>query len=134
LNAEAQKQLPAKDCVLMMTPVILAVVVKSGAAMTALMLLQTSASGGGMGMFLPMLLILPIFYFLMIVPNQRKQKKWQQMLNAVKAGDKVTTTGGLRGTVFSVRDDVIQLRLPPDNLKVEVVKAAIASVTTEEEK
>jgi len=73
-------------------------------------------------------------YFLMIAPNQKKQKAWQEMLGKLKTGDRVTTTGGLRGVILQVKDDVIVLRLPPDNLKVEVVKSAIAAVTTEEAK
>ena len=73
-------------------------------------------------------------YFLMIAPNQKKQKAWQAMLGGLKTGDKVTTTGGLKGVILQVKDDAIVLRLPPDNLKVEVVKSAIASVTTEEGK
>ena len=51
----------------------------------------------------------------------------------LKPGDKVTTTGGMRGTIIALRDDAVQLRLPPDNIKVEVAKSAIASVTTPEE-
>ncbi len=87
----------------------------------------------GVVSFLPFLLIIVVFYFLLIRPNQNKQKAWQQMLSDLKPGDKVTTTGGMRGTVIALRDDAVQLRLPPDNIKVEVVKSAIASVTTPEE-
>jgi preprotein translocase subunit YajC len=83
--------------------------------------------------FLPFLLIIVVFYFLLIRPNQTRQKKWQSMLSSLKSGDKVTTTGGLRGTIFAIKDDVIQLRVPPDNIKLEIVKSAIASVTTEED-
>jgi preprotein translocase subunit YajC len=83
------------------------------------------------------LFLLPVFlvlmYFVMIVPNQRKQKKWQQMLSQLKNGDRVTTNGGIRGTIVSVKDDAVQLRIPPDNLKMEFVKSAIASVTTPDE-
>ena len=95
---------------------------------------------GGIGSFsslsslaLPVVFIAAM-YFLMIAPNQKKQKAWQEMLGGLKTGDRVTTTGGLRGVILQVKDDVIVLRLPPDNLKVEVVKSAIASVTTEETK
>jgi preprotein translocase subunit YajC len=87
----------------------------------------------GIASFLPFVLIIVVFYFLLIRPNQNKQKQWQEMLNNLKPGDKITTTGGLRGTIVALRDDAIQLRLPPDNLKVEVVKSAIAAVTTPEE-
>jgi preprotein translocase subunit YajC len=69
-------------------------------------------------------------YFVVIAPNQKKQKKWQQMLSELKNGDRVTTNGGIRGTIISVKDDVVQLRVPPDNIKLEFVKSAIAAVTT----
>jgi preprotein translocase subunit YajC len=87
----------------------------------------------GIASFLPFLLIIVVFYFLLIRPNQNKQKAWQEMLNNLKNGDKVTTTGGIRGTIIALRDDAIQLRVPPDNIKIEVVKSAIAAVTTPEE-
>jgi preprotein translocase subunit YajC len=83
--------------------------------------------------FLYIPLIIAVFYFLMIRPQQTKQKQWKEMLDNLKPGDKVTTTGGMRGTIIALRDDAVQLRLPPDNIKVEVVKSAIASVTTPEE-
>ena len=83
------------------------------------------------------LLLLPVMfvllYVLMIVPNQRKQKKWQEMLGKLKTGDKVTTNGGIRGVIVSVKDDVVQIRVAPDNIKLEFVKAAIASVTVPDE-
>ena len=80
-------------------------------------------------------LLLPVvflgaMYFFMIAPNQKKQKKWQQMLSELKNGDRVTTNGGIRGVIISVKDDVVQLRIPPDNIKLEFVKSAIAAVTT----
>jgi preprotein translocase subunit YajC len=85
---------------------------------------------GGVAQFAPLILIFGVFYFLMIVPNQKKQKRWAEMLGKIKSGDQVVTTGGIRGTVISVRDDVMQLRIAPDNIKLEFSKSAIASVTT----
>jgi len=76
--------------------------------------------------------LLAIFYFILILPQQRRQKKWQAMLEAIKNGDRVTTAGGIRGTVIAVRDDVFQLRVPPDNLRLEVTKASVVSVGVEE--
>jgi preprotein translocase subunit YajC len=81
----------------------------------------------------PFILIFVVFYMFMIRPGQRRQKTWQEMLGKLKSGDRVTTTGGIRGVVISVKDDVVQLRLAPDNIKLEVVKSAIASVTTAED-
>jgi preprotein translocase subunit YajC len=88
---------------------------------------------GSMGSFAQPVLLLGVFamvYFLMIAPQQRKQKKWQEMLGQLKNGDRVTTNGGIRGIIISVKDDVVQLRIPPDNVKLEFVKSAIAAVTT----
>jgi preprotein translocase subunit YajC len=82
-------------------------------------------------MLLPLLLI-PVLYFLMIRPQQRRQKQWQEMLGSIKTGDRVTTAGGIRGTIISIKDDVIVIRVAPDNIKLEVAKSAIASVTTNE--
>ncbi|HEY4381561.1 MAG TPA: preprotein translocase subunit YajC [Acidobacteriaceae bacterium] len=82
------------------------------------------------------LLLLAFFaamYFLMIAPQQKKQKKWQAMLGQLKNGDKVTTNGGIRGVIISVKDDVVQLRVAPDNIKLEFAKSAIAAVTTPDE-
>jgi preprotein translocase subunit YajC len=55
------------------------------------------------------------------------------MLGALKTGDKVVTSGGLKGTIFSIKDDSITLRVPPDNLKLEVSRGSIVTVTTAEE-
>ncbi|MGB6974707.1 MAG: preprotein translocase subunit YajC [Terracidiphilus sp.] len=82
-------------------------------------------------MLLPLLLI-PLLYFVMIRPQQKRQKQWQEMLGSIKSGDRVTTAGGLRGIILSIKDDAVILRVAPDNLKVEVAKNAIASVTTQE--
>ena len=102
-------------------------------SMVHLLALQTIGSGGWLG-FAPLIFIFAIFYFLLIMPQQRRQKKWQQMLSELKTGDKVVTSGGLRGTIIALRDDYIQLRVPPDNLRIEVTRASVASVTTPEEK
>jgi len=90
-------------------------------------------AGGGMGMLLPILLFIPLLYLLMIRPQQKKQKQWQQMLGGIKSGDRVTTAGGIRGVILSIKDDSIIIRVAPDNLKLEVAKSAIASVTTQDE-
>ena len=95
--------------------------------------LQSAQGGLGSlsGLALPILFFV-VLYFLMIVPNQRKQKKWQAMLDQIKSGDRVTTNGGIRGTVLTVKDDSVILRVQPDGLKLEFVKSAIAAVTTDE--
>ncbi len=83
-------------------------------------------------MLLPILLLIPLMYLLMIRPQQKRQKQWQQMLSGIKSGDRITTAGGIRGTIISIKDDSIVIRAAPDNLKLEISKTAIASVTTQE--
>jgi len=98
-------------------------------------LLAFQTGGGSMGWlgFAPLIFIFAIFYFLLIMPQQRRQKKWQKMLEELKTGDKVVTSGGIRGTIVAIKDDYLHLRVPPDNLRLEVSRASILSVTTPEE-
>jgi len=96
-------------------------------------LLALQAGGLGWLGIAPLIFIFAIFYFLLIMPQQRRQKKWQQMLSELKTGDKVVTNGGLRGTIVALRDDYIHLRVPPDNLRIEVSRASIAGLVGGEE-
>lgn len=82
---------------------------------------------------LPFIFLFGVLYFVMILPQQRRQKKWTAMLESLKTGDKVVTSGGLRGTIVALKDDSLHLRVPPDNLRVEVTKASVTQVTTAEE-
>jgi len=94
------------------------------------------AGGAGFGQFggIPLLLLMFVaMYFLLIAPNQRKQKTWAAMLASLKNGDKVTTNGGIRGTIVSVKDDVLIIKTAPDGVKLELVKSAVAAVTTEDD-
>src|SRR5438132_12613389 len=99
------------------------------------LLLALQTGGGGMGWLgiAPLIFIFAIFYFLLILPQQRRQKKWQAMLDTLKTGDKVVTSGGLRGTIIALKDDAVHLRVPPDNLRVEVTKASVVSLAAADE-
>ena len=88
--------------------------------------------GAGSAPILMMVAIFAIFYFLLIAPQQRRQKKWQAMLKEIKPGDKVVTSGGLSGVNMSVKDDAVVLRVPPDNIKLEVTRSSIVTLTTAE--
>jgi len=94
--------------------------------------MQSAAGGSSLPMLLPLLLI-PVLYLVMIRPQQKRQKQWQAMLAGIKAGDRVTTAGGIRGIILSIKDDVIVIKVAPDGIKLEVSKTAIASVTTQED-
>lgn len=96
--------------------------------------LQAQSAGSLLGLVFPIGLMLVVAYFILILPQQKRQKKWQTMLDALKAGDRVITSGGIRGTVIALKDDALHLRVPPDNLRIEVSKASVVSVATDEGK
>ena len=97
-----------------------------------LLALQSIGSGGWLG-FAPLIFIFAIFYFLLIMPQQRRQKKWQAMLGELKTGDKVVTSGGLHGVIVALKDEYVHLRVPPDNLRLEVTRGSIVSVITQDD-
>ncbi len=79
--------------------------------------------------FVPFLLLIIIFYFFLIRPQQKRQKELSKMIEDVKKGDKVITSGGLIGTVASIQADFLVLKLGDnDQTKVEVLKSAITGL------
>jgi len=99
--------------------------------MYGLIALQVPTGGGGAGLILFLPIVLLFVY--MFYSQNRKQKKWQSMLSELKTGDKVVTSGGIRGTIVALKDDALHLRVPPDNLRIEVTRGSIVSVTTPDE-
>ena len=92
-----------------------------------------SASGSAsLITFLPIILIFVIFYFFMIRPQNKKQKETERMINALKKGDKVITIGGIHGTVSSVKEKTIIVKVD-DNCKIEFNRTAISSVELSDE-
>ena len=83
----------------------------------------------GLALFLPLILLFGYMFY----SQNRKQKKWQSLLGSLKTGDKVVTSGGLRGTIVALKDDSLHLRVPPNNLRIEVTRSSIVSVTTPED-
>ena len=76
---------------------------------------------------IPLMLMFGIMYFLVILPQQRQRKKVQEMLSAIKNGDKVITTSGIYGTINGMDGDTIILKIA-DNVKIRIARAAIAQV------
>lgn len=102
---------------------------------TLIIFLQTPAGGNPLLGFLPLLLIVGIFYFLVFMPMQRQRKQQAQMLKDLQNGSVVVTTGGLVGTIVSINpDDTLILRVKPDNIKLQVTRAAVSGLVTEEVK
>jgi preprotein translocase subunit YajC len=77
---------------------------------------------------LPMILIFVIFYFMLIRPQRKKEKKVQEMLNALKVGDRVSTIGGIYGTITNIKDDTLELSVGKDNVKLIFARWAIRQV------
>jgi preprotein translocase subunit YajC len=77
--------------------------------------------------FVPLLLVMLIFYFLVIRPQMRRQREVQKMIDALKKGDRVLTSGGIFGDVADVHEDRVILRIA-ENVKVECAKSAVSGV------
>jgi len=77
-------------------------------------------------------LMFGIMYFLVIMPQQRQRKKMQEMIGAIKNGDKVITTSGIYGTINGIDGDTYILKIA-DNVKIRIARAAIGQVETTED-
>lgn len=93
-------------------------------------LFQNSPQSNPIMGFVPVLLIFAIFYFLLFLPMQRQKKQTKEMLDNLKTGDEVVTSGGMVGAVAELRqDETVVLRLKPDNVRVLVARSAISGLT-----
>ena len=92
---------------------------------------QQAPAPSGIASFLPLILILGIFYVIVFLPARRRQKKLQEMIDNLKAGDKVVTSGGIYGTIVGFKDDRIQLRIA-DNVKIELSRNAVTALQNSE--
>ena len=96
-------------------------------ALAGVLIWQGGGVAGLGGFLIPLMLMFGIMYFLVILPQQRQRKKVQEMLSAIKNGDKVVTTSGIYGTINGMDGDTIILKIA-DNVKIRVARAAIAQV------
>ena len=104
-----------------------------------LLFLESSASTGttGIGMLgslLPLILIIGVFYFLMIRPENKRKKEAEQMRSNLSVGDRITTIGGIVGTVVSIKDDKFVMETSADQVRIEFCKWALSTNETAEEK
>jgi preprotein translocase subunit YajC len=89
---------------------------------------KPASPSAGLGSLLPMMLVMfAVIYFLMIRPEQKKQKQRQAMLQAIKKGDRVITTAGILGTVGTVKENTVMVKIA-ENTVVEFTKSAVTSV------
>ncbi len=88
---------------------------------------------GALGGLLPMLLIIGVFYVLLIRPQQKRQRELQQTISQLKTGDRVVTTGGIIGTITTIRDTSFLIR-SADKSILEIARSAVAGIESEEAK
>jgi preprotein translocase subunit YajC len=88
---------------------------------------------GALGGLLPMLLIIAVFYMLLIRPQQKRQRQLQETISQLKPGDRVVTTGGVIGTITTVRDTSFLIR-SADKSILEIARSAVAGIDEEVKK
>lgn len=82
--------------------------------------------------FAPLIFIFVIFYFLLIRPQQKKQRELQKMIDNLKKGDRIVTLGGVIGTITSLQNDYLVIKIGDnENTKMEVLKSAVSGLRTE---
>jgi preprotein translocase subunit YajC len=102
--------------------------------MMAAILLQATGGAGFGGFLVPLGLMFAIMYFMVIMPQQRQRKKVQEMLTALKAGDKIITNGGIYGTINGIDGDSVILKISSEpQVKIRISRAAIAQVEASED-
>jgi len=78
-------------------------------------------------MLTPLILVFVIFYLLIIMPQRKKQKRHVEMVDNLRAGDRIITTGGIHGTIMGVQKDRIELKIAA-NVKIEITKSAVGVI------
>ena len=102
--------------------------------MIAAAIFQSSGGAGFGGFLIPLGLMFAIMYFMVIMPQQRQRKKTQEMLGALKAGDKVITSGGIYGSISGIDGDSAILKISSEpQVKIRITRAAIAQVEASED-
>ena len=91
---------------------------------------EGAAAGGMMSTVIMMVAMLGIFYFMLIRPENKRKKEAEQMRSSVRKGDKITTIGGIVGTIVDVKENNIVLETSADQVRIEFAKWAISSNET----
>jgi len=88
---------------------------------------QSQGAGGLFGAMVPLILIFVIFYFLLILPQRKRQKEHQRMIENVKKGDKIVTSGGLYGTITRVKKNYVEVEIA-NQVVVKIQRSAISAL------
>jgi len=89
--------------------------------------MEGAAGGNPLSMLLPFVLIFAVFYFIVIMPAKKQQKKKDAMIAGLKKGDRIVTGGGIHGTVATVEDQSLLLKVA-ENTKIRISKSAVAGL------
>lgn len=76
--------------------------------------------------------IIAIFYFFLIMPEKKRQKKMQNMIDSLKVGNEIITRGGIIGKIINISGDTIVITTSPENTKIEISKFAVNSLSEKE--
>lgn len=95
-----------------------------------LTILTNTGTAGMPSMLLTLVLMLAVFYFMLIRPENKRKKEAEQMRSSVKNGDKITTIGGIVGTVVNVKEDKLVIETGADQVRIEIAKWAMSSNET----
>ena len=98
-----------------------------------LLLILFQGGAGGFGFLIPMVLVFGVFYLLLIRPQQKRQRELQETISQLKAGDRVVTTGGIIGTITTIRDTSLLIR-SADKSILEISRSAVAGIQDDETK
>ncbi len=98
-----------------------------------LTILTATGTTGMSSMLITLVLMLAVFYFMLIRPENKRKKEAEQMRSSVKNGDKITTIGGIVGTVVNVKEDKLVIETGADQVRIEIAKWAISSNDTADE-
>ncbi|PWT81807.1 MAG: preprotein translocase subunit YajC [Acidobacteria bacterium] len=98
-----------------------------------ILLMLFQIGGSGLIQLLPIVLIFAVFYMLLIRPQQKRQRELQETISQLKAGDRIVTTGGVIGTITTVRDTSFLIRSAEKSI-LEIARTSVAGIDQEEKK
>jgi preprotein translocase subunit YajC len=95
---------------------------------------QTPAGGDLFSMILPLIAMFAVFYFILIRPENKRKKEAEQMRSSIKNGDKITTIGGITGTVVDIKEEKFVIETGADRVRIEFAKWALSTNDTAAER
>ena len=93
---------------------------------------QDAAGGSSFGAFMPLILIFVFFYLFLLRPQQKKAKEHQQLLNSLRKDDEIITAGGIYGTVVSVKENIVEVKIA-NGVNIKLSKPSISAVITKQD-